>query len=154
MKPDKRLADTKVYVNGKSKEIQEKAFQLGYKWSNKGAKVTNENYPFLFFMNGEILCSNDMDIFKTKGDKKEVSADYILSLEPEPEYSFRPFMKVLVRDHSEEPWDVDFFRKDSRVNINGLNTPAYSVVGGRIYLQCIPYRGNEHLAFTVTHDKA
>ena len=28
MKPDKRLAGTKVYVAGKSKEIQEKAFQL------------------------------------------------------------------------------------------------------------------------------
>ena len=27
------LNDTKVYVNGKSKEIQEKLFSFGYEWS-------------------------------------------------------------------------------------------------------------------------
>ena len=49
MKPDKRLADTKVYVAGKSKEIQEKVFQLGYKWYLTGKKNKVYRNPILVF---------------------------------------------------------------------------------------------------------
>ena len=144
MKPDKRLADTKVYVAGKSKEIQEKAFQLGYRWNNKDAMVINENYPFLFFdKDGGILCSNDMDIFKTKVDKREITADYILSLEPKTECPFKPFDKVLARDEDNHLWIPEFFSfKD-----NGCDYP-FCMINGAEYRQCIHYEGNEHLAFT------
>lgn len=143
MKPDKRLAGTKVYVAGKSKEIQEKAFQLGYRWNKKDAIVIHENYPFLLFkIDGEILCTNDMDIFKTKVEK-EITADYILSLEPEKECPFKPFDKVLVRDDDSDTWMPKFFSyKD-----DSMYYSFHSINNGK-YMQCIPYEGNEHLAFT------
>lgn len=150
MKPDKRLADTKVYVAGKSKEIQEKAFQLGYKWEiNDGIKVRYIDCPFLFFYeNGAIRWSCSMIEF-FNSDCKEVTADYILSLEPEPECPFKPFDKVLVRDIDNSKWMPNLF------SMFDSDTPNYPFVtiNGETSAQCIPYEGNEHLAFTTDSPK-
>ena len=40
------LDNTKVYVQGKSKEIQEKLFSLGFQWKFDGKKVRHEEKPF------------------------------------------------------------------------------------------------------------
>ena len=82
----KFLDNTKVYVNGKSKEIQEKLFSFGYTWNwDNRVKFTKE--PFLFiFDTGVITHSNDMVLFK-KFKYREITADEILSLEvTEPSY--------------------------------------------------------------------
>lgn len=87
----KFLANTKVYVNGKSKEIQEKLFSLGYYWSvGKGTEVANEDKPFLFiYKNHDITYGRDMCNF-IQHENSEISAEEILSLElTEP--SYRPF---------------------------------------------------------------
>ena len=85
----KFLDNTKVYVNGKSKEIQEKLFSFGYKWYGfNPTKVSDENKPFLFIHdNGEINYSSEMLTFK-EHENREITAEQILSLE-EPAY--RPF---------------------------------------------------------------
>lgn len=88
---DKFLANTKVYVNGKSKEIQEKLFSLGYYWSvGKGTEVANEDKPFLFiYKNHDITYGRDMCNF-IQHEHREISSEEILSLElTEP--SYRPF---------------------------------------------------------------
>lgn len=89
---DKLLANTKVYVAGKSKEIQEKLFSLGYKWNNcrTNTVVRHIEAPFLFiYENKEITKSSDMDIFCSH-ENSEITAEEILSLElTEPAY--RPF---------------------------------------------------------------
>lgn len=145
MKPDKRLAYTKVYVAGKIKEIQEKAFQLGYKWESISGQSSQQalSAPFLFFYgSGLITYGYDMNNFVSNCNK-EVSADYILSLEPEPECPFKPFDKVLVRDDDNHAWMPNFFSyKD-----DGCDYP-FCMINGAEYRQCIPYEGNEHLAFT------
>lgn len=41
-----KLSNTKVYVDGKSKEIQEKLFELGYSWVSFKKEVINEGTPF------------------------------------------------------------------------------------------------------------
>ena len=85
----KFLDNTKVYVNGKSKEIQEKLFSFGYTWNwDNRVKFTKE--PFLFISGtGGITHSNDMVLFN-KYEYREITADEILSLEiTEP--SYRPF---------------------------------------------------------------
>ena len=85
----KFLDNTKVYVNGKSKEIQEKLFSFGYTWNwDNRVKFTKE--PFLFISGtGGITHSNDMVLFN-KYEYREITADDILSLEiTEP--SYRPF---------------------------------------------------------------
>lgn len=87
---DEFLANTKVYVNGKSKEIQEKLFSLSYYWCGKGGKVCRTEKPFLFINKyKEIGWGDDMDYFM-KHNNREITVDEILSLElTEPTY--RPF---------------------------------------------------------------
>lgn len=87
----KFLDNTKVYVNGKSKEIQEKLFSFDYQWIHTCYKtVSYTNAPFLFIDNNKTLTYGiDMDFFK-KNKNKEISAEEILSLEV-TEPSYRPF---------------------------------------------------------------
>ena len=88
---DNFLANTKVYVNGKSKEIQEKLFSLGYCWLiSEDTEVKYEKDPFIFiYKTHRITCASDMLTF-TRCEYREISAEEILSLElTEPAY--RPF---------------------------------------------------------------
>lgn len=87
----KFLDNTKVYVNGKSKEIQEKLFSFGYRWGGPNpTKASFLDSPFLFIHGLYTLSySSNMSYFK-KHRYREISADEILSLEiTEP--SYRPF---------------------------------------------------------------
>lgn len=87
----KILDNTKVYVNGKSKEIQEKLFSFGYKWQvSNSTEVINIERPFLFiYSDGYISYTNNMRYF-AEHQNHEITADEILSLEiTEP--SYRPF---------------------------------------------------------------
>ena len=84
------LANTKVYVNGKSREIQEKLFELGYKWSSGDIEVLYTQKPFLYIYEDMSLayCSN-MEYFSSN-EHREISAEEILSLEL-TETTYRPF---------------------------------------------------------------
>ena len=87
----KFLDNTKVYVNGKSKEIQEKLFSFGYGWEvGNNRAVLHTGQPFLcIYKNGDITYMYNMDVF-VKHENKEITAEEILSLEiTEP--SYRPF---------------------------------------------------------------
>ena len=79
------LFNTKVYVDGKSKEIQEKLFKLGFKW-DIDKKVEHTDKPFLYLEKDNTLSYGD-DMKFYKNDKaREVSAAYILNLEWGEEY--------------------------------------------------------------------
>ena len=85
----KFLDNTKVYVNGKSKEIQEKLFSLGYTWSDGENKVKYTGEPFLFICKGcRIAYSHDM-VWFLNHENREITAEQILSLELTEGY--RPF---------------------------------------------------------------
>lgn len=87
----KFLDNTKVYVNGKSAEIQKKLFSFGYKWvKSDSTDVHNTEKPFLFISKRDgITHANNMTVF-TEHENKEITAEEILSLEiTEP--SYRPF---------------------------------------------------------------
>lgn len=94
----KFLDNTKVYVNGKSKEIQEKLFSLGYKWINGDTDVCCTEDPFLFiYKDMSFTRSSDMNCF-SQHNNREITAKEILSLEvTEPTY--RPFKT------KDECWD-------------------------------------------------
>lgn len=87
---DKFLANTKVYVNSKSKEIQEKLFELGYQWADKAKKGSYTHKPFLYIYEYKAIeYGNNMDNF-TEDGFREITANEILSLKlTEP--SYRPF---------------------------------------------------------------
>ena len=84
------LSGTKVYVEGKSKEIQEKLFSIGYDWIDKRKQVQYEEKPFLFIRK-DLLISHSEDVvyFKKESTEREISADKILSIEVTEPY--RPF---------------------------------------------------------------
>lgn len=84
------ISGTKVYVEDKSKEIQEKLFSLGYDWIDKRKQVQYEEKPFLFICNDLLISySEDVVYFKKESTEREISADKILSIEVTEPY--RPF---------------------------------------------------------------
>lgn len=84
------LANTKVYVNGKSKEIQKKLFSLGYEWSDGDTNVCYTKSPFLYMSSSmTFTMGNDMEQFSER-ILREISAEEILSLEL-TETTYRPF---------------------------------------------------------------
>lgn len=87
---EKFLANTKVYVNGRSREIQEKLFSLGYEWRAGYAVVDYTNEPFLY-IDEDMLLTNDNDMtYFSNNENREITAEEILALEiTEPAY--RPF---------------------------------------------------------------
>lgn len=88
----KFLTDTKVYVNGKSIQIQEKLLSLGFVWNSGTRTVLSPAYPFLFISGGFISRGDSMTAF-TNNELREVTADDILSIIiDEPKY--RPFKDV------------------------------------------------------------
>ena len=86
----KFLDNTKVYVNGKSEEIQKKLFSLGYNWlENIYYEILFPEKPFLFINDdGIITHSENMNYFKNHKNT-EITAEQILSLELTECY--RPF---------------------------------------------------------------
>lgn len=86
----KFLDNTKMYVNGKSKEIQEKLFSFGYTWDDGDTNICYTDIPFLFiYPNKGFTWGSNMEHF-SKHENREITADEILSLElTEP--SYRPF---------------------------------------------------------------
>ena len=94
----KFLDNTKVYVNGKSKEIQEKLFSFGYSWRfTRSAKVEVPEKQFLFiYDDGFIACTNNERYFIDHGNRK-ITAEEILSLEiSEP--LIKPFVEEINRN--------------------------------------------------------
>lgn len=76
------IKNKKIYVNGRSKEIQKKLFAVGYQWGGYwDGEIRYEEAPFLFLNeNGIITYSNDMKIF-FKDKFIEISAEEIDSIE-------------------------------------------------------------------------
>lgn len=137
----KMLSNTKVYVDGKSEEIQKKLFELGFKWASNSNEVNYTNKPFIFITN-YMLMNTTSDMLYFKYNKfTEVKADYILSITIDEECEFKPFDKVLVRDDDTKEWRADFFSHIAEVEFNYITV-------GSCWLQCIPFEGNEHLVGT------
>lgn len=139
----KMLSNTKVYVDGKSKEIQEKLFSLGFSWCGCSI-VKHTNVPFLYIDDDKyITYGDDMECF-FKHDYKEISCDYILSIKTEEEYDFKPFDKVLVRSADNCIWQGTFISHIAKNDTYGWR--IYTMTGS--WGQIIPFEGNEHLAGT------
>lgn len=85
---EKFLGDTKVYVDGKSEEIQKKLFSFGYHWG--GISSTEVNYldsPFLYICRTRDITQSTGMMFFSKHPNREITAEEILSLEiTEPSY--------------------------------------------------------------------
>ena len=98
------LRFTKVYVKDKSKEIQQKAFELGFKWlysDKETSKMLNHlDAPFIIFYTGAMVPCCDVEYFNFD-DSKEITAEEILAINIEDELkpTHRPFK------NAEECWN-------------------------------------------------
>lgn len=118
---NKFLVDTKVYVVGKSEEIQKKLFSLGCKWCAGNTEVDCIEAPFLYIDKNHYLSHGRDMCFFTEHRYREISAEEILSLEltePSLEERFnpkvlQPFDKVLVKSSSGNAycWFADFIAR-------------------------------------------
>lgn len=83
------LINTKVYVDGRSAEIQEKLFRLGFSWFENKKKVTHTEAPFLFMRKdyfGDMIITylTSMEDFK-KSNHREITVEDILNTPVEPD---------------------------------------------------------------------
>ena len=105
----KMLTNTKVYVNGKSKEIQEKLFEIGFAWGGfSGNNISYLDAPFLF-INNHITMSSDMNVFN-RDVNKEISADDILNIKIEEEVTLKDGDIFYSRDLDGKRWISIFNR--------------------------------------------
>lgn len=136
------LLRTKILTYGRSREIQEKLFTLGIKWVGGEKKVQYEYATSLYIDSCGYITymeeegDGNSDYFQNK-DYREISLDDILG--EEETCPFKPFDKVLVRNGSNEVWHPALYSR--YVN------RKHSVMGIGKYIHCIPYEGNEELAF-------
>ena len=147
---DKFLANTKVYVNGKSKEIQEKLLSLGYKWCDGYTEVDDTESPFLYIYESKFISGNNMVIF-SDNENREITPEDILSLELtkskfDPK-TLQPFDKVLIRRGNENynVWFPDFVSDPP----NGANNKTLCMCIGEDIAMVIPYNDEtKHLVGT------
>jgi|GEM_PF-1921819 hypothetical protein len=159
-KVDPRVCNIKVYVNGKSAELQKKLFELGCRWYDGTKNVQNTDFPFLYVnQEGAIQSGSWMSSFIDMSNREE-NVDKVLAMPPvsegdeactfkyrgvemtpisEEECEFTDYDLVLGRDRENQEWNIDFFVK--------LGEEPYKYECFRdSYKYCIPYIGNEHLA--------
>lgn len=80
------LKNRKVYVNGKSAEIQKKLFEIGFRWGDYSQSISHTKMPFLFIRNDlSFGYSSDMEFF-INNESKEISSEKILAIEPVQEF--------------------------------------------------------------------
>lgn len=105
----KMLTNTKVYVNGKSKEIQEKLFKIGFSWRGYQENyIMNLNDPFLF-IEESITCGWTMCSFNNCSHK-EVSAEDILNIKLDEEFVPQKGDIIFVTDTNDNDW-ITIFNK-------------------------------------------
>lgn len=139
-KVDSRVCNIKVYVDGKSVELQKKLFAFGCKWQDGRMEVCHTDLPFLYvnqegiIQGGWRMCTFIEDV------KDEENVDKVLEMTPisEEECEFTDYDLVLGRDRENQEWNIDFFVR--------LGEEPYKYECFRdSYKYCIPYIGNEHL---------
>lgn len=141
----KTLQNKKVFVDKYSKEIQGKAFELGFTWGGElGKTVSYTEKPFLFFYNDKnITCTDYFDTFSSQ-PFETITAEEILAMEvPKKKETFEPFQKVIVRDVDGENWQAGLFS-----HIVKDQSTIYYHAAGFVYCQCLDYETHKHLLGT------
>lgn len=107
------LENVKIYVGKFSKEIQEKAFSLGWSWKFCGTdKLTPRNliYPFLYFHHNKCISYGDDVAEFNEHSYKEVTLDWLLNL-PEPKIND-------LDENVYEPGDIRDFDKLVKLDLH------------------------------------
>ncbi len=144
---DEEDEDGKVTVIGKliGKEDGELTIGNQYEIENENF-VTNETFFLNISLHKELreATENEVELFNKHcaiWEKKEKEAM--------EQPAFKPFDKVLVRSRKKSNWVPAFFVRDRGENYASRYTALTIHSGiGADFAHCIPYEGNENIAFT------
>lgn len=114
----------------------------GCLYFNNGAANENNIERYRFATEDER--QKFIDALKTsKEPKAKMCLKQFFGIEIEPEYKFKPFDKVLVRDTEDDDWRVSLFVR--KIADAQYKEERYECLNGTGWIYCIPYEGNEHL---------
>lgn len=131
--------DRKYHIQGRFLVPSEEK-PVAYKRFNVGDVVQIEKNGLVVYE--EIVQLNSTGYMLKSGTVLHYEHESEVAMYAHPR--FRPFDKVLVRDCENEPWNPALFGKKREID----GRVEYITVGGCLYYECIPYEGNEHLAYT------
>lgn len=129
MDPDNNLYYELLYVldgnNGMAGKIRIDSYCNAQKWIRKAK-------------------DSEIELLKVKAleSPEKCIVDLAKKIFKKPEYEFKPFDKVLMRDEDEELWRPFFFSNYTD------NYYKFQSIEGFKYAQCLPYEGNEKLCLT------
>lgn len=90
------------------------------------------------------------DALAKKGKAWDAEKKMIVDLKPK--YEFKPMDLCLMKyigKYNNRGWELcQYAYTEHRVSSSGEQRDFYHAVGGEIYAECIPYKGNEHLLGT------
>ena len=144
---DEEDEDGKVTVIGKLIGKEEGELTIGNQYEIENENfVTNETFFLNISLHKELreATENEVELFNKHcaiWEKKEKEA--------KEQPAFKPFDKVLVRSRKKSNWVPAFFVRDRGENYASRYTalPIHSGIGAD-FAHCIPYEGNENIAFT------
>lgn len=134
------LVGKKVFVKDKGREVQEKLFNLGFKWYDYPTQeLKHLNKPFLFIDKLQKLSYGEHVDFFYKHSYKEISAEDILNIETKSlPKTWEEYCKINpIKDYNSEPAYLalmqlhqlrDYYRKGSKFPY------AISRNGSRLYI--------------------
>lgn len=138
------LRNTKVYVNGKSKNIQEKLFEIGVQWSTGSSIVKYTERPFLY-IDHDLKMTHELDMeYFNNSPLMEITADYILNIQINEIPQFKPFDKILYKYKQHDFWKAGIY---SHFRNNKHFIIGYGFMKD---INIIPYDGNEDKLDKVT----
>ena len=143
------LGDTKVCTDRRNCSIQEKLFELGYRWgsqvNNPDQKIiTDTDYLFIGKDKTLSLSNNYRDY--RDDPNKEIYTDDILNITID-KCAFKPFEEVLIKGKiTEGIWHpaIFGFQKDGKYEFTNFLTLNKDVI------EIIPFKGNEKFMTTNT----
>lgn len=109
-------------------------------------RVSAEGYRFATDSEKQLL----FDALAKKGKTWDAEKKQIVDLKPK--YEFKPMDLCLMKyigKYNNRGWELcQYAYTEHRVSSSGEQRDFYHAVGGEIYAECIPYKGNEHLLGT------
>ena len=143
---DEEDEDGNVTVIGKliGKNESKDTLTFGNQYEIETEKfVTDQAFDLRISMHDELreATENEVELFEKHYSIWEKGA------KEQPD--FKPFDKVLVRSRKESNWVPAFFVRDRGENFSSRYTALTINIGAAAdFAHCIPFEGNEHLAFT------
>ncbi len=129
-------------------------YYIGFSFNNEGKRIqTFKNYTADCSSDRLATDSEKQQLFSAlEKEGKAWDSEHKMIVDLKPKVEFKPMdlclMKYIGR-YNNRGWELcQYAYTEHRVSSSGEQRDFYHAVGGEIYAECIPYKGNEHLLGT------